>query len=193
MGFITCSALQGLLALLEEEEPVLQAHALKQLHAVIDQHWVEVASSVTKIEELSEDTSFEVGPRVFACLPSHSAPRSHTVLLVHPDPNASFMNLQLPWRAAASSTWRSTMTPCALPSERGSTSMWRPRGPATLSPRTSTSRPWCPSASVLGPSLWAPLLAHPLLIRAPAAHGALSLSLSLSLSSIRRRVYSPPQ
>jgi len=49
---------QGLLALLDEDEPALQAHALRNLHLVIDQNWAEVANKVPRIEEISEDPSF---------------------------------------------------------------------------------------------------------------------------------------
>lgn len=58
---LTLLALQGLLALLEEDDSALQAHALKQLYVVVDQYWAEVANAVPLIEELSEDQAFEVG------------------------------------------------------------------------------------------------------------------------------------
>jgi hypothetical protein len=51
---------QSLLALLEEEDPILQAHALKEIYAVLDQCWAEVANSIPLIEELSEDPEFQV-------------------------------------------------------------------------------------------------------------------------------------
>ena len=54
------SAAQGLLALLEEDEPALQEHALKQLFKIVDNHWAEVANKVPLIEAISEDTSFAV-------------------------------------------------------------------------------------------------------------------------------------
>jgi len=53
------SSAQGLLALLEEENPALKGHALQQLYHVVDQYWAEVANEVPLIEELSEDPTFE--------------------------------------------------------------------------------------------------------------------------------------
>jgi len=35
-------------------------HALKQLYAMVDRQWPDIASSVPLIEELSEDSSFAV-------------------------------------------------------------------------------------------------------------------------------------
>jgi hypothetical protein len=52
------SVAQGLLALLEEEEPELQEHALEQLYHIVDQHWAEVANKVPLIEAISEDPNF---------------------------------------------------------------------------------------------------------------------------------------
>jgi 26S proteasome regulatory subunit N2 len=49
---------KGVLALLQEDEPELQAHALKQLLMVVDQYWAEIANSVPLIEALSEDSNF---------------------------------------------------------------------------------------------------------------------------------------
>jgi hypothetical protein len=37
----------GLLALLEEEQNALKAHALKSLITVVDDHWAEVAGSIS--------------------------------------------------------------------------------------------------------------------------------------------------
>jgi 26S proteasome regulatory subunit N2 len=51
---------QRLLALLEEDEPILQEHALKELYGIIDHHWAEVSNRVTLIESLSEETTFAV-------------------------------------------------------------------------------------------------------------------------------------
>lgn len=48
----------GLIALLEEDDPTLQAHALERLHTVVDQHWAEIANAVPLIEELSENDRF---------------------------------------------------------------------------------------------------------------------------------------
>ncbi|KPV74060.1 uncharacterized protein RHOBADRAFT_49993 [Rhodotorula graminis WP1] len=50
---------QGLLALLDEPEPALQAHALEAINARIDSFWAEVADEVVKIEALSESTEFQ--------------------------------------------------------------------------------------------------------------------------------------
>lgn len=46
------------LALLDEVEPVLQAHALSSLNSLADSFWPEISGSVDKIQELSEQTSF---------------------------------------------------------------------------------------------------------------------------------------
>lgn len=47
------------LSLLEESEPVLQAHALRALNSLADSFWPEISSVVDKIQELSEDDEFE--------------------------------------------------------------------------------------------------------------------------------------
>lgn len=39
---------------------MLQEHALKELHSIIDHHWAEVSNKVTLIESLSEETTFAV-------------------------------------------------------------------------------------------------------------------------------------
>ena len=49
---------QGLLALLQEDEPALQTHALRQLLKVVDHYWAEIANSVPLIEAISEDPNF---------------------------------------------------------------------------------------------------------------------------------------
>lgn len=46
------------LALLDEVEPVLQAHALSSLNSLADSFWPEISGSVGKIQELSESPSF---------------------------------------------------------------------------------------------------------------------------------------
>lgn len=46
------------LALLDETEPKLQAHALTSLNSLADSFWPEISGAVTKIQELSENTSF---------------------------------------------------------------------------------------------------------------------------------------
>ncbi|KAK4049515.1 proteasome regulatory particle base subunit [Microbotryomycetes sp. JL201] len=48
----------GLLSLLDEPEPSLQAHALERINLLIDSFWAEVADEVVKIETLSEDANF---------------------------------------------------------------------------------------------------------------------------------------
>lgn len=60
---------KGLLALLEEDEPQLKEHALKELIHVIDQHWAEVANKVSLIEGLSEDSTFTVNTCLRTYLP----------------------------------------------------------------------------------------------------------------------------
>ncbi|KAK4048833.1 proteasome regulatory particle base subunit [Microbotryomycetes sp. JL221] len=49
----------GLLSLLDEPEPSLQAYALDRINLLIDSFWAEVADDVVKIETLSEDKSFQ--------------------------------------------------------------------------------------------------------------------------------------
>lgn len=51
-------AAQGLLSLIEESEPLLQEHALRNLFIIVDQEWAEIASKVSMIEALSEDPTF---------------------------------------------------------------------------------------------------------------------------------------
>jgi 26S proteasome regulatory subunit N2 len=46
------------LALLDEIEPALQAHALTSLNSLADSFWPEISGAVDKIQELSESTSF---------------------------------------------------------------------------------------------------------------------------------------
>lgn len=46
------------LSLLDEREPVLQAHALRSLDALADSFWPEISGAVDKIQELSEDEMF---------------------------------------------------------------------------------------------------------------------------------------
>ncbi|KAK6459498.1 armadillo-type protein [Scheffersomyces xylosifermentans] len=47
------------LALLGEEDTSLKAYALTSLNDVVDQLWAEIANSITDLEELFEDSSFE--------------------------------------------------------------------------------------------------------------------------------------
>lgn len=46
------------LSLLEEQEPLLQAHALRSLNSLTDAFWPEISGAVDKIQELSEDETF---------------------------------------------------------------------------------------------------------------------------------------
>ncbi|PXF44863.1 26S proteasome non-ATPase regulatory subunit 1-like [Gracilariopsis chorda] len=46
------------LSLLEEPEPILQAHALRALNTLADSFWPEISGAVVKIQELSEDDTF---------------------------------------------------------------------------------------------------------------------------------------
>eukprot|EP00640_Fibrocapsa_japonica_P006925 CAMPEP_0113934348 /NCGR_PEP_ID=MMETSP1339-20121228/1685_1 /TAXON_ID=94617 /ORGANISM="Fibrocapsa japonica" /LENGTH=167 /DNA_ID=CAMNT_0000936115 /DNA_START=41 /DNA_END=541 /DNA_ORIENTATION=- /assembly_acc=CAM_ASM_000762 len=48
----------GMIALLQEEDPALQVHALRQLHAVVDQSWPEAAAQIALLEELAEEEGF---------------------------------------------------------------------------------------------------------------------------------------
>ncbi|KAG7394239.1 proteasome regulatory particle base subunit [Phytophthora boehmeriae] len=48
----------GILALLEEEDNALKAHALQKLSQVVDNYWAEIADAIPLIEELSEEKSF---------------------------------------------------------------------------------------------------------------------------------------
>lgn len=43
------SSASGLLSLLEEEDPILQVHALRQLNDVVDQFWPEIATHIPKM------------------------------------------------------------------------------------------------------------------------------------------------
>lgn len=52
------SSASGILQYLEEEDITLKVRALQKLQQVIDLHWAEVSSSLSQIEELSEDKSF---------------------------------------------------------------------------------------------------------------------------------------
>lgn len=46
------------LSLLDEPEPILQAHALRALNTLADSFWPEISGAVVKIQELSEDDTF---------------------------------------------------------------------------------------------------------------------------------------
>lgn len=47
------------LSLLEEQEPILQAHALRSLNALADSFWPEISGAVDRIQELSLDETFQ--------------------------------------------------------------------------------------------------------------------------------------
>lgn len=55
----TLSSASGLLSLLDEEERELQYYGLSQLDTVTDKFWAEISDSISKIEILYEDESFE--------------------------------------------------------------------------------------------------------------------------------------
>lgn len=55
---IVLSSAAPALSLLEETEPILQAHALRSLNSLADFFWPEISGAVDKIQELSEDVSF---------------------------------------------------------------------------------------------------------------------------------------
>lgn len=48
----------GLLAMLEEQEAQIKAHALTKLNAVVPDFWAEIAESLPDIESLYEDETF---------------------------------------------------------------------------------------------------------------------------------------
>lgn len=48
----------GILALLEEDDHTLKAHALHKLNLVVDSYWAEIADAIPLIESLSDDEMF---------------------------------------------------------------------------------------------------------------------------------------
>ncbi|WFD38391.1 proteasome regulatory particle base subunit [Malassezia japonica] len=52
------TSVAGITALLDEQDPKLQAYALRKLDTLVDRFWAELADSVPRIEELYEDESF---------------------------------------------------------------------------------------------------------------------------------------
>ncbi|RCI03339.1 26S proteasome non-ATPase regulatory subunit 1, partial [Rhizopus stolonifer] len=48
----------GIIALLDEQQPELKVYALEQLNTLVDEFWAEISDSIAKIEILYEDTSF---------------------------------------------------------------------------------------------------------------------------------------
>ena len=78
-GVPTLGSAAGLISMLEEEQLALQTSALKNLVAVVDTHWAEVAGSISVIEAMYEDEFF--GQRDLAALlaskvRSRACPRS---------------------------------------------------------------------------------------------------------------------
>ncbi|KAJ3403731.1 proteasome regulatory particle base subunit, partial [Chytridiales sp. JEL 0842] len=57
MPHLTSAA--GVLSLLDEPSNDLKMYALKQLDAIVNDFWAEIADSVSKIEVLYEDESFK--------------------------------------------------------------------------------------------------------------------------------------
>ncbi|XP_062521379.1 26S proteasome non-ATPase regulatory subunit 1-like [Corticium candelabrum] len=56
---MTLTSAAGILALLDDPEPELKGFALQNLNAVVHDFWAEIAESVSKLEELSEDEEFQ--------------------------------------------------------------------------------------------------------------------------------------
>ncbi|KAI7905634.1 armadillo-type protein [Cokeromyces recurvatus] len=48
----------GIIALLDEQQPELKVYALQQLNSLVDEFWAEISDSIAKIEILYEDSSF---------------------------------------------------------------------------------------------------------------------------------------
>ncbi|KAI7883369.1 armadillo-type protein [Mucor mucedo] len=48
----------GIIALLDEQQPELKVYALQQLNTLVDEFWAEISDSIAKIEILYEDSSF---------------------------------------------------------------------------------------------------------------------------------------
>ncbi|KAI9248920.1 armadillo-type protein [Sporodiniella umbellata] len=48
----------GIVALLDEQQPELKVYALQQLNTLVDEFWAEISDSIAKIEILYEDPSF---------------------------------------------------------------------------------------------------------------------------------------
>mmetsp|Transcript_28178 Transcript_28178/g.87184 ORF Transcript_28178/g.87184 Transcript_28178/m.87184 type:complete len:682 (-) Transcript_28178:2-2047(-) len=59
MALVTSAkSVAGMIAVLGEENDILRASALTQLYDVVDQHWAEMASMISVVEELSENDVF---------------------------------------------------------------------------------------------------------------------------------------
>jgi hypothetical protein len=48
-GFSQPTSSAGLLAMLDEDESVLQVHALKQLNRIVDEFWAEISAEISKL------------------------------------------------------------------------------------------------------------------------------------------------
>ncbi|KAF8331501.1 26S proteasome regulatory complex, non-ATPase subcomplex, Rpn2/Psmd1 subunit [Cantharellus anzutake] len=64
----TQTSAAGVLALLSEQEPLLQQHALKQLNILVPQFWAEISESVSVIEALFESRELSKDARDLAAL-----------------------------------------------------------------------------------------------------------------------------
>ncbi|KAJ0392565.1 hypothetical protein P43SY_010509 [Pythium insidiosum] len=58
MTVMVGSSAAGILALLEEDDHTLKAHALHKLNQVVDAYWAEIADAIPLIESLSDDDQF---------------------------------------------------------------------------------------------------------------------------------------
>lgn len=52
------SSAEGLLALLREDEPALQLHALQSLNRIVHEFWYQISSVIASVEALYEDEDF---------------------------------------------------------------------------------------------------------------------------------------
>ena len=66
----TQTSSEGVLALLNEQEPLLQQYALKQLNTLVPQFWAEISESVSLIEALFESNELPKDARDLAALVS---------------------------------------------------------------------------------------------------------------------------
>lgn len=58
-GDVLLTSATGILSLLDEQDEVLQIHALDQLNALVEQFWHEIATAIPKIETLYENETFK--------------------------------------------------------------------------------------------------------------------------------------
>eukprot|EP00268_Persea_americana_P068738 TRINITY_DN9634_c1_g1_i2.p1 TRINITY_DN9634_c1_g1~~TRINITY_DN9634_c1_g1_i2.p1 ORF type:complete len:108 (+),score=15.20 TRINITY_DN9634_c1_g1_i2:303-626(+) len=59
MATAMVSSASALLAMLNENHPILKLHALSNLNALVDYFWPEISTSVPTIESLYEDEAFD--------------------------------------------------------------------------------------------------------------------------------------